>query len=460
MKNTKPIRETYVSVIAGIFITLCYGIAFAFVLFKIYNTMLEVPPLHTGGTLAVGIYVAGTVFILELIGGYHIDSNKIFNIFISHVICLLFINVLSYLELSIVNRSFLSVVPVLLLFAGELLLAFVWAVVAVCIYKKIVPVSEILLVYGDKLAEETVYKILERGDRYRIVETVKFEYDGQGGDNLDDVKQAIGRYSTVIVSRVDSTVRNDILKYCFDNDIDVILPPRISDIMIRGAKDLNQFDSPFIRCRNAPLSNWQIFIKRLFDISFSLAAIILLSPLMLITALCIRLYDNGSVLFTQKRVTQGGKVFEIYKFRSMIPEAEKMGEPVKATDNDPRITPVGKYIRRMRIDELPQLFNILKGDMSVVGPRPERIENCEEYEALIPEFTYRNKVKAGLTGYAQVMGKYNTTPYDKLLLDLTYIQHFSFFLDFRILLMTIKIIFMKESTEGFKPSENRKDDVL
>ena len=459
MKNKKSIRESTITVLAGIIITVCYGAAFAFILFEVYNSMLEVPPLHTGGTLAVGMYIVGTVFILELIGGYHIDSNKIFNIFISHVICLLFVDILGYLELSIVNRSFLSVIPILILFAGDLLIGFIWSAVSVNIFKKIIPVSEILLVYGDKLAEETVYKILERGDRYRIVESVKYETDEQGKDNIEAVKEEIGKYSTVIISRIESTVRNDILKYCFDNDIDVILSPRISDVMIRGAKDLNQFDSPFIKCRNATLSGWQMFIKRLFDILFSLTAIILLSPLMLVTALCIRLYDNGSVLFTQDRVTQGGRVFKIYKFRSMIPDAEKAGEPVKATDDDPRRTPIGKYIRRARIDELPQLFNILKGDMSIVGPRPERVENCEEYQAQIPEFTYRNKVKAGLTGYAQVMGKYNTTPYDKLLLDLTYIQNFSFFLDFKILLMTFKIIFMKESTEGFKDTD-RKDEIL
>ena len=193
------------------------------------------------------------------------------------------------------------------------------------------------------------------------------------------------------------------------------------------------------------------------DIVISLTGIILASPILVIIALVIKLYDGGPVLYKQKRVTIDEKIFEIYKFRSMIVDAEKEGV-IPAEDNDPRVTPVGKIIRAIRFDELPQLFNILKGDMSVVGPRPERIEHHELYTSLIPEFPFRTKVKAGLTGYAQVMGKYNTTPYDKLLLDIEYIQNFSFFLDFKIILLTVKVIFMKESTEGFKNNKKSKGD--
>ena len=197
------------------------------------------------------------------------------------------------------------------------------------------------------------------------------------------------------------------------------------------------------------------YIKRFFDIVLSLGAIVVLSPVLLLLAILIKIDSKGPVLFKQKRVTRHEKVFEIYKFRSMIVDAEKDNKVIPATDNDPRITPVGAFIRKLRFDELPQLFNILKGDMSLVGPRPERVEHHKAYSAQIPEFPYRTKVKAGLTGYAQIMGKYNTTPYDKLLLDLEYIQKFSFFLDFRLILLTVKILFMKESTEGFKNIERR-----
>jgi lipopolysaccharide/colanic/teichoic acid biosynthesis glycosyltransferase len=148
-----------------------------------------------------------------------------------------------------------------------------------------------------------------------------------------------------------------------------------------------------------------------------------------------------------------GKVFSILKFRSMIVDAEKNGAVIPAIDNDPRITKVGKIIRKIRVDELPQIFNIIKGEMSIVGPRPERVEHVEKYKKEIPEFKYREKVKAGLTGVAQVYGKYNTSAYDKLKLDLMYIQNYRILLDIEIIFQTIKILFEKESTEGFKENE-------
>ncbi len=169
---------------------------------------------------------------------------------------------------------------------------------------------------------------------------------------------------------------------------------------------------------------------------------------MLLAAAAIKFYDKGPILYKQTRLTKDDKEFKIYKFRSMIVNAEGDGVAKLAKENDDRITPVGHFIRATRIDELPQLFNILKGDMSFVGPRPERPEIANEYCKEIPEFCFRTKVKAGLTGYAQVYGKYNTTPYDKLKLDLFYISNYSLWTDIKLILMTVKIIFKKEATEG------------
>ncbi|EEG72135.1 bacterial sugar transferase [[Clostridium] hylemonae DSM 15053] len=195
------------------------------------------------------------------------------------------------------------------------------------------------------------------------------------------------------------------------------------------------------------------FVKRLSDILLSLTGLVLLSPILGIVALCIKLYDGGPVFYKQTRLTEGHKIFEIYKFRSMVVDAEKGGARL-ASRNDNRITPVGKFIRMTRIDELPQLINIIKGDMSVVGPRPERPEIEAKYLKELPEFELRLKVKAGLTGYAQVFGKYNTTPYDKLRLDLLYINEQSVLLDLKLIVWTIKILFIPESTEGIE--EGRK----
>ena len=225
--------------------------------------------------------------------------------------------------------------------------------------------------------------------------------------------------------------------------------PKISDIIIRGAENMHYFDTPLLLARNDGLSVEQAVIKRTMDIIVSLAMLIITSPIFVLTALAIKLYDGGPVFFYQERCTKDGQVFSICKFRSMIVDAEKAGQSIPATERDPRITPVGALIRKVRIDELPQLLNILKGEMSLVGPRPERIEHVRLYSEKIPEFAYRMKVKGGLTGYAQVYGKYNTTAYDKLKLDLMYIQNYSLLLDIEILFKTVKILFEKESTEGF-----------
>jgi len=197
------------------------------------------------------------------------------------------------------------------------------------------------------------------------------------------------------------------------------------------------------------------FFKRFLDIFLSFLGIIVLALPMLIFAIVIKIDSPGPVFFKQKRSTLNGRVFTIHKFRSMIVDAEKDGNPIPATEADPRITPVGKILRLTRMDELPQLIDILMGDMSLVGPRPERIEHTRKYTRDIPEFPCRLKVRGGLTGLAQLYGKYNTTPYDKLQLDLMYIQQYSLWLDIRLLFMTLKVIFIKESTEGFTEEKSK-----
>ena len=230
---------------------------------------------------------------------------------------------------------------------------------------------------------------------------------------------------------------------------------------MRGAEIVHLFDTPLLLYRNIGLTVEQRFLKRAFDIVVSAVMLLLTSPFLLISAVAIKLYDGGPVFFRQARGTIGGKIFYIHKFRSMIVDAEKDGISHPAEEADPRITPVGKILRASRLDELPQLIDILMGNMSLVGPRPERIEHIKQYTEEIPEFQYRLKVRGGLTGYAQLYGKYNTSPYDKLQLDLMYIQNYSFLLDLRLIFMTVKIMFMKESTEGFtKESVDKISDSI
>ncbi len=453
MNNTKN-KQSVFKFLSSVSITVFHTVAFYFTLFYGYNKLLEAP-LDSGGYLMIALYCGVLVFIFEIMGAYKIGDNKSFNVVLSHIISLVFVNVVAYLQLSLINRAFLPVKYILILSFASIAVSVIWTITVFSINKKYVSATDLILVYGDKKAEEIVYKILEREDQYRIRETVQYQHETTlSAANTNFVKERIKKYNAVIVYRLESSVRNDLLKFCYENDIEVYYPPRISDIIIRGAKSLDKFDSPLLVCRNCSLTPYQRLIKRIFDIIISLFGIILASPLMLLIAVAIKFYDGGPVLFKQKRVTRDEEVFDIYKFRSMIVDAEKDNVSIPATEHDPRITTIGAVIRKLRFDELPQLFNILKGDMSFVGPRPERVEHHEAYTKIIPEFPYRTKVKAGLTGYAQIMGKYNTAPYDKLLLDLDYIQNFSFFLDFRLILLTIKILFMKESTEGFK--ENKK----
>ena len=188
-------------------------------------------------------------------------------------------------------------------------------------------------------------------------------------------------------------------------------------------------------------------------IVFSLLLLIITSPFMLLTAICVKAYDRGPVLYKQVRCTQDGKEFKIIKFRSMRVDAERDGVARLASKNDDRITPIGKFIRKVRLDELPQLWNIFVGDMSFIGPRPERPEIIKQYMEEMPEFAYRLKVKAGLAGFAQVYGKYNTTPYDKLKLDLFYIENYSVWLDLKLMLLTLKILVTPDATEGVENNQ-------
>ena len=429
-------------------IALIHTAAFFWLVFYRYNRQFEAP-LYTGGYLIVAMYAAGVAGLLLIMGGFRIGDERMFNLALAHGISLVFMDVISYFELSLIYRAFLPVLPIFLMFLAQLAVSALWIWLGTLLWRKNVAVKDMILVYGDKNAEQMVYTVLAREDICRIQESVRY----RPGDDLSAVEERIKGYKTVLVYRIESSVRNDLLKFCYQNDIEVYLPPRISDIMIRGASEVNAFDSPMISCRVCSLTPEQRFVKRAFDVVASALAIVLLSPLLGVIALAIKLTDRGPILYKQKRVTENGRIFEIYKFRSMVVDAERFGA-VKATDHDPRVTKVGGVLRALRLDELPQLVNILKGDMSVVGPRPERVENHEEYCAKLPEFVFRTKVKAGLTGYAQIMGKYNTSPYDKLLLDLIYIQKFSFFLDLRLILQTVKILFVRESTEGFEQTEN------
>lgn len=261
-----------------------------------------------------------------------------------------------------------------------------------------------------------------------------------------------------IGSSVNEKDKIDLIKYSVENDKSVYLVPSFFEISLVGSKISLIGDLPTFKIEQLGLTFEQRIVKRIIDIIGSFIGIIITSPIMLIVSIIVKLYDGGPVLYKQERVTKDNKVFNIYKFRTMIVNAEAYTGPILATDKDPRITPIGRFLRASRLDELPQMFNVLKGDMSIVGPRPERPFFVEQFKEEIDNYKYRTCVKAGITGLAQVLGNYATDPKIKAQYDLLYIKNYSLMLDIKIILDTLKIIFLKDSSKGIA-SEQRLEEI-
>ena len=326
--------------------------------------------------------------------------------------------------------------------AVQLAISVPWGIVFTRLYRLLYPARKTLLVYGERSVDVFVGKANTRNDRFIISQKVDYR------KGFDAIISLIGDCEAVILCDLPSEVRNKLLKYCYAQAIRVYVTPKLSDIIVRSAEESHLIDSPLLLSRNNGFTFEQRFCKRTVDIILTLILLLLFSPIMILTAIAIKVYDGGPILFLQERYTKNEKKFMIYKFRSMKINSDSI-KYVPTMDDDPRVTPVGRVIRQLRIDEMPQFFNILKGEMSLIGPRAESVKLTDAYVKDIPEFKYRLKVKSGLTGYAQVHGKYNTTPYDKLKLDLMYIQNYSWLMDVEIIFLTVKILFMKDSTEGF-----------
>lgn len=446
MKNREQFKRIITFIDACVLVAAVAG-AFLFIWNDCYNDIIISPFWQKGNLLLAAVHALIYVLIAKSFNGFKVGYLKPAGLVGSQIISIIGAQIVTYLQISLIGRDFMPVAPMMLLTVYDIIVAAIWSFSSTKLISILYPPKKMTIVYGGQSAKELVLKMSSRMDNYLICSSISIN------EGLDAIKEHISNYEEVIICDVSAQMRNELVKYTFDKSIKTYITPKLSDIIVRGADEFHMFDTPLIIAHNSgPSFELRIF-KRFFDIILSLISLAIFSPFMLITAIAIKLYDGGSVLYKQKRLTIGGKVFDVYKFRSMIVDAEKDGVARLASNNDDRITPIGKLIRKIRFDEIPQLINILKGDMSFVGPRPERPEIAEQYEQIIPEFSFRLKVKAGLTGYAQVFGKYNTTPYDKLKLDLMYIERQSLALDFRIILMTFKTIFVPDSTEGIAEGE-------
>lgn len=439
-------RERYkhlLNLCADAVLLLMEAAMFAIVWYQLY--VPSFPPedqfWRRGNWAVIGIYAIVLFFFTRTFGGYRIGYLRITDIWLSQTLGLLFANVIEYFQICMIANDYVNVTPILVLTAGEIavILPFVFAVRY--FYVRLYPPRKMIVIYGEHSPDELISKINSRRDKYDVCAAAS-AFMG-----YEALYTRILEYEAVVLCDLPTGIRNKILKFCYDQNKRTYVTPKISDIIVTGTEKIHLFDTPLMLCRNQGLTIEQRFIKRAMDIIFSLAAILISSPVLIVIALAIKLYDRGPVFYTQERLTRDREPFQIIKFRSMKVDSEEQGAQL-AKKGDDRITPVGKLIRRTHLDELPQIFNILKGEMSFVGPRPERQAIAEKYEEVVPEFRFRLKVKAGLTGYAQVYGKYNTTPYDKLKLDLTYIENYSAWLDLKLMLMTVKVMFQKENTEG------------
>ena len=393
--------------------------------------------------LIIGIYFILLFFFESTYGGLKIGYLKPSEVYFSQVFSLLAVNVISYAQISLLRNWIAPAGPMLEIMVIQLVISGLWTYVCNAFYRKFFPPRELLLIYGERSIDDILSKFATRKDKYKVRKCMNIS-EGMAAIEEEILKD----YDAIVLWDISTQDRNKLLKFCYGRSIRVYMMPKITDVLIQGSDQLHLFDTPIFLNREYSLRIEQRVIKRLIDIVCALLLVIIASPIMLVTAIAIKVYDKGPVFYKQVRCTRDQKEFYIMKFRSMRVDAEKDGVARLAAKNDSRITPIGKFIRAVRIDELPQLFNILKGEMSFIGPRPERPEIIAQYVEEMPEFVFRMKVKAGLAGYAQVYGKYNTTPYDKLKLDLAYIENYTVWLDIKLMLLTLKILFKPESTEG------------
>ncbi len=406
-----------------------------------------------GHVVEVTIYAFVLILLSSMYGGMRLGYLKNVELIFSQVFATLMANIFIYAELSVMAAQPFVLDVFILMTIEQTMVVVIYINVANRIYRAIFPPRRLLLIHGDRPIENICGKFESRRDKYIITRTIHV------GEGFDAVSGAIlesyesGECNAVVLGDISVVDRTPLIKFCYAHSIRFYLLPKITDVILMGAEELHVFDSPMMVTREYCLTVEQRIVKRCIDVSGALVLLILASPFMLITAIAIKLYDGGPILYKQVRCTLDQREFYIMKFRSMRTDAEKDGVARLAQKNDDRITPVGKIIRKCRIDELPQLVNILKGDMSFIGPRPERPEIIAQYLEVMPEFAYRMKVKAGLAGFAQVYGKYNTSPYDKLKLDLTYIENYSIMLDIKLMLLTLKILFWPDSTEGVETEQ-------
>lgn len=416
--------------------------------FYLSSPTLQQIDLHlTPYILFMMIFLAADIWLVRVYNSFEVGGRKVYELIYSLTLS----NVVASGIMYIVQAAYLHKIPNLLmllgLFAAEFIWNAMWVMAANKVYFKIYKAKKTVVIYRSKSDLEKLSEISSLSNKFEVIKYI------ENPAEIHSLINEIGECEAVFIAGVEATLRNGIIKYCVEKNIPAYIEPKIGDILMSGAKHMQMFSVPILRVRHSAPDPFYLFVKRALDIIFSLIGIIVTSPIMLVMAIAIKAYDGGPVFYRQTRLTKGGKEFQLIKFRTMRVDAEKDGVARLSSENDDRITPVGRICRACRADELSNFFCILSGAMTIVGPRPERPEIAKQYEETLPAFALRLQVKAGLTGYAQVYGKYNTEPYDKLQMDLMYINDMSLSCDIGLMFATVKILFMPESTEGIKAGQ-------
>ena len=459
-KHFRQLKENRTAILMGILRLVIYGVLglLFFGLMAINNWQLR----HMSRTLATTLltYLAMSAAMHAVYGGYAVGKKKSKPIISSMSLATLVTDVVTYLQLQIMNVNDNNN-DYLMLFGGDfpwllvcmvlqVLLITYWVRFGNNFYFTINPPRKCVVVLGSRDEEDAVCRKIRR---YALQWEIRRIVMWNDPKLLRYVRQA----EVVFLGNLPQDSKMSLLRTCYEEHRDVMCKAQLQDIMLSNATLMVVDDAPFLEMDYGKITLGQRILKRLMDIVVSLTVLVLLAPVYGVIAACVHAEDGGPVLFRQKRMTVGGKEFRICKFRTMKENASLEPHQSSVTVDDPRITRVGKTLRRFRLDELPQFWNILIGDMTLVGPRPEMLENVRKYKLELPAFAYREKMKAGLTGYAQIEGRYNTTPEDKLMLDLMYIESFSLWLDIKLLFRTPMVLFKSDSTQGFEHHQEKQD---
>ena len=400
---------------------------------------------RTAAVTSLSYVISGYLFI-KIYGSYDIGKRKSKPIVISLSLAAFMTNLVAYVMLMVMNTnrdnnaSFTLEQPWLLLVicAIQILIILFAVYGGNWVYFKIYDPEKCLIITS---SQQSLNEISRSVKKYKLQFKICRNIDYRN----ESLREIIPKYDTIFVYDVPIMERTQIVEFCYQNMKNVYINPEMADVVELNAHHVMLDDVSLFELSSMGLTAEQKFIKRAFDIIIAALSLVITFPVVIIAAIAIKIEDGGNIVFKQNRATRGGKIFSVYKLRTMKENSDNYLSVV----DDERITKVGKVLRRFRIDEIPQFLNVIKGDMSVVGPRPEMLANIFNYTNALPEFEYRLRVKAGITGYAQIAGKYNTLPKDKLVLDLMYIEEYSLWLDIKLIFQTLIVIFKKDSTEAF-----------